>query len=379
MARRPLTIVLTNDAKTIAGGENYVLYVAKGMRARGHRVIVAPLVGHLLEEVARREGYETVPVRYASQGREFAAARALVHALRETRPDIIHTNSNIDRTVGALAARSLRVGCVASIHSCLSIRHNLTHWFRNRWLIDEFLPVGHSTKRIMVGTDGIDPAKITVVHIGIPRDEIVTSPDARCAVRAELGVPADGVLIGNLARLVDFKGHTHLLDAMPDVLRAHPRTVCAIAGDGELREPLERQARALGIAGSLRFLGHRTDVPALLSAFDIYVQPSIDRGGETFPVAILSAMAAARPVVASDVGDIRYMVEDGGSGALLREKDAPGLAAALTALVGDAGLRSAMAGRGRALFEERFTLDVMTDRLEDAYYRVLSKRAGEGR
>lgn len=374
---RALTIVLTNDARDIAGGENYVLYVARGMRERGHRVIIAPLAGSMLAAEAKARGFETREVPYASGGREFTAARTLARVLRHDNVDVIHSNSNHDRTIGAIAARALKCASIASIHSCLSISHNITHWVRNRFLIDRFTPVGHSTARIMTGTDHIPAARISVVHIGLPEEDVRYTDEGRSKVRRELGLDDNTVLLGNLARLVAFKGHTYLLSAMQHLLPRHPQLRCAIAGDGELRTSLQSQIDALGIGHAVTLLGHRTDISEYLSACDIYVQPSVDFGGETFPVSILNAMAAGRPTVASDVGDIRYMVLDGENGILTKEKNVRSLTDALETLITDAQRRVAMGARARELFLERFTLDTMISNLEHVYREVLTSRGGD--
>ena len=373
----PLTVVLTNDAADIAGGENYVLFVALGLRQRGHRVIIAPLEGSMLAEAARAQDFETREIPYASRGREFSVARRMVSALRDDHVDVIHSNSNLDRTIGALAARKLRCACVASVHSCLSIQHNITHWFRNRFLIHRFTPVGHSTQRVMTGKDRIPASRISVVHIGMPEEAVRFSAEGRRRVRAELGLSDDAVLIGNLARLVAFKGHTYLLSAMQRLLNAHPSARCAIAGDGELRDSLQSQVGALGLSAQVTLLGHRNDISDFLSACDIYAQPSVDFGGETFPVSVLNAMAAGRPIVASDVGDIRYMVLDGDNGFLTKDKQSRELADALSLLVADVSLREAMGKRSRALFLERFTLETMIANLEKVYHEVVKDVKGK--
>ncbi|MDH7516124.1 MAG: glycosyltransferase family 4 protein [Bacteroidota bacterium] len=371
-----MTIVLASDAKTIAGGENYLLALAEGLRERGHTVIAAPEKGSPLAEAARARGFETVEIAYGKNGREFAAAFRLYRALRKRGVDVVHTNANYDRTAGALAARLLGAVSVTTIHSCLPIRHNLTHAFRNRFCIDHFTPVGWSTREIMIEHDRIAPDRITVVHIGIPEHDTAFSPEGRARLRREWGIDGDQPVIGNLARLVAFKGHRHLLDAMPRILAETPRAVCVVAGEGELRSSLEERAAALGTAAAVRFIGHRNDVSDVLSAFDLYVQPSIDFGGETFPVSILQAMAVGLPVVASDVGDIRFMVDDGRTGILVPPQQPRALAEACTVLCRDPAQRKRMGERGRERFLERFTLPRMARDIEEVYKKAVAERAG---
>jgi len=379
MQDRPLNIVLTNDAKDVAGGEYFVLYLAAGMRDRGHNVLISPMRGSKLAAVAAERGFETIETPYGTNGREFVAAAMLARSLRGRKADIIHTNSNFDRTAGAIAARALRCICVASVHSCLSIQHNLTHRIRNRRLVHHFLPVGHSTRKIMIETDRIPPERITVLHIGIPENDYAASGEGRARVRAELELDEKQPLIGNIARLVTFKGHKHLLSAMARVLTVFPNARCALADDGELRWDLERRAEELGISHAVHFLGRRRDVADFLSACDIYSQPSLDHGGETFPIAILNAMSAGLPAVASDVGDIRYMISDRETGILVSEKNEDELAEALTGLLTDEVGRLRMGTLARKRFVEKFTLPVMAEKVENIYRSLLEEQSKKNR
>ncbi len=178
-----MKIVLTNDAMNIAGGENYVLYLADGLSAKGHEILIAPLAGSELGEVSRERGYETIGIPYGAHGKEFNAVGLMVKALRGKNIDIVHTNSNLDRTIAAAAGKFIGAKNISTIHSCLSINRNIMHWYRNKYLINHFTPVGHSTEKIMVETDKIPPEKITVVHIGIPEDKIKRTEGGRKKVR----------------------------------------------------------------------------------------------------------------------------------------------------------------------------------------------------
>jgi glycosyltransferase involved in cell wall biosynthesis len=299
-----------------------------------------------------------------------AAVHILTEALRKRRIEIVHTNSYHDRTIGAFAARRIRAGCVASVHSCFSIQHNLTHWYRNRYLIHHFTPDGYSTKEILVRKDGIPADRITVVHNALPPGAYVRSDADRARIRAEFSIPADAILIGNVGTMVPFKGQTHLLGAMAQ-LRDSARDVrCMIVGDGELASSLRDQAREHGLADRVVFAGHRTDLSALYSAFDIFSLPSLDFGGETYPLVVLTALAACLPVVASDVGDVAYMVRDGYNGFLTRPGDAAGHAAALRSLIDDDALRAGMGALSKRKSEEDHSIETMVGQFEQIYSRI---------
>ena len=366
-----MRIALTNDAKTIAGGENFVLFLAKGLVERGHFVTIAAMQGSALAAEARAQGFDTVEINYAQDLRMFAAARMLVRELRSRRIDIVHTNSYQDRTIGAIAAHRLKAGSVASIHSCFSIQHNATHWFRNRFLIQHFTPDGYSTKEILVHKDGIPAERITVVHNALPADAYGRSDALRAQIRGEFSIPEDAILIGNIGSMVAFKGQTRLLDALTRLRDSSRDVRCMIVGDGELAVSLREKAQALGLSERVIFPGHRTDLSALYSAFDIFSLPSLDFGGETYPLVVLTALAAGLPVVASDVGDVKYLVRPNVNGFLTRPGDSADHAAALRMLIDDDALRSTMGANSMRASREDHSLDAMVQRFEQIYRSVL--------
>ena len=158
-----MNILLTNSTDLFAGGEDYVLLLARHLAGRGHTVTVSANPGHLLLAKCAAAGLATLPLRYEGMGRVFAVAAALRKAVLERDIAVVHSNANYDRTVSAMAAGGVRRAHVASIHSAHSIQHNITHWLRNRWGIDHFIADADAVKEVLVTTDRIPAGKITVV------------------------------------------------------------------------------------------------------------------------------------------------------------------------------------------------------------------------
>jgi len=364
-----MNIVLTNDAMDIAGGENFVLFLAGGLRRRGHHVIIAPMTGSDLAAKAREENHEVIEIPYA--GSKLHAINMFAKALKNKNIDIIHTNSNIDRTVGAFVAKKLHCTCVASIHSCFSIQRNLTHWYRNKFLINHFTPDGYSTKKILLEKDGIPERKITVVHDGVPHESIKFNAEARAEVRRQLQIADDEIVIGAIGRLVEFKGHTYLLKATAKLLEdiANQKIKVVIVGDGELKETLLAESSALGVDKNVIFTGQRTDLSGLYSSFDIFSQPSKDFGGETFPLTMLHALSFGLPVVGTDAGDIRFQIINGENGFLVEPENVDALAEALQKLIHNKALRDSMGKVSFKHFLQNYTLDAMVDKFEAIYKR----------
>jgi len=166
------------------------------------------------------------------------------------------------------------------------------------------------------------------------------------------------------ARLVARKGHADLLAAWPAVRAAVPGAIVLCAGDGWLREVLPALAAAAGLGEAVRFLGHRDDLPVLLAAADVVALPS---RGEGLPLAVLEALAAGRPVVATDVGGNREAVEDGRTGRLVAPGDPGALAVAIAELLADGEARRRIGEQGRRVALERYRSEDVARQLEDAY------------
>jgi glycosyltransferase involved in cell wall biosynthesis len=185
-----------------------------------------------------------------------------------------------------------------------------------------------------------------------------------CTLHEEYGMEPGAEIVGVIARLEPEKGHPTLLEAWPAVLRACPSAHLLIVGEGSRRDALEAQARELRIAHRVVFTGRRDDIPAVTAALDVAVLPSYR---EAQGLTILEAMALSRPVVASNVGGIPEMVEDGVTGLLVPPHDAPALAAAITRLLRDHPLADTLARAGHDLVHDRFCIQLMVNAVEAIY------------
>jgi glycosyltransferase involved in cell wall biosynthesis len=179
-----------------------------------------------------------------------------------------------------------------------------------------------------------------------------------------------GNVITTVANLRRGKGHDILLHAAADVLAHHPRVLFQIVGDGPLRQPLETLAASLGIDGQVRFLGHRDDVGLVLRQSDLFAFPSFM---EAFPNAVMEAMLAGLPVVATRVGGIPELIDDGVTGLLVPPHDAPALAIAIRRLLDDPALGDTLGSAARQCIEERYSFDRMVSAFESLWVEQLTQ------
>jgi glycosyltransferase involved in cell wall biosynthesis len=348
-----------------------VLILGRYLALRGHKVWVSARPGHLLLRKCAEASLPVVPIEYGDMSRVFGISRILRRAMRDRSITIIHSNANYDRTCAAIAAAFTPARHVAGIHSTHSIRHNITHAVRNRYGISHFITDADAGREVLLREDGIPPGKVTTVPIGIESDPVDVRAGFRARIRGAMGIDERTVVIGNVGRLVPFKGHRFLLDAAARIARENSGVLFLIAGDGELEGDLKAQAASLGLGDRVRFLGFRDDLREIYPAFDIYCHSSLELASEMFPIAILRALASALPVVATRVGGIAAMIDEGVSGYLTPAEDPPALATALIGLINDAPKRSALGRASFALFERKYQATAMAENVERVYHHVM--------
>jgi glycosyltransferase involved in cell wall biosynthesis len=287
--------------------------------------------------------------------------------LRRERPAIFHAHLSwpLAAKYGLAAAVLAGVpGVIATVQLIPEFELERSSRLQLRALsrgVDRYIAVSHDIAAELVERFRWPAAKVEVVHnaVDVERFEVAAPP----GLREELGV-GEGPMVLTLGRLDEQKGHAVLFEAATRV----PDAVFVIAGEGPERSALEGRARRMGIAGRVRFLGHRTDIPQLLAAADLFALPSLYEGTS---LAVLEAMAARRAVVSSAIGGTEELIEDGKSGLLVPPGDAPALGAAIGRLLADPALRESLAARARARVEADFTRSAMAGRVTAIYGRVL--------
>jgi glycosyltransferase involved in cell wall biosynthesis len=213
--------------------------------------------------------------------------------------------------------------------------------------------VSRAVSRVMIEGYSVPRARARVVHNGIQLDSVRNLPvDTRARLRAALGLAESTPVLAMVGRMYPVKGHRGMLQIMALVAAACPQAVLLLIGDGPERGACEALVAKLGLGDKVRFLGHRGDVPQLLSAADLLVMPSLSEG---LPLAAIEAMAAGRPVVGFDAGGMSEVVTDGVNGRVVAPNDHAAFATAVVALVQDRALLHRFAESAR-LDAERFSL-----------------------
>ena len=239
----------------------------------------------------------------------------LAKRLRQIRPDIVNAQTSRGHTIALLASHFGAPGrLIVTRRLDFPIRRDPANlWKYRSRRVARYIAVAGVIRDILLGA-GVLEERVRVITSSIDLGVFVRSERLRSEARAELGIPPDARVIGNVAALAWHKGQTHLLSAMPLVARSCPDAWCVIVGEGEEREALEKQAASLDGQARILFTGMRRDVPRLLNAFDVFCMPSLYEG---FCNSILEALATGLPVVATRAGGTPEIVEDGTNGLLV--------------------------------------------------------------
>ncbi len=233
---------------------------------------------------------------------------------------------------------------------------------------DHLIAVSDATKSAMIDA-GLSPGKITVLHNAI--DTTAWAPRTTSTFRSEFGLEGVFPLIGYIGRITEEKDLQTWLRVAANIAWQYPEARFVIVGDGataRLQTELEELATRLKIAERVVFTGYRQDLQNIYAALDVFFMTSCREGLSN---SILEAMAMGLPVVATDVGGTKELIEDGDSGYLLPVGDSTGMTAALLKLLGDQRLRWRMALAARKRVEERFSFQVRLRRIEDLYGQLI--------
>jgi len=328
-----------------------------------------------LAEFMRGTGVDVYSVSAGGRLGYPAAIARLVTRLRSHPVDIFHAHLFDPSFVGLVSAR------IAGVRMRVLTRHYSNYHTRiNRPLhvgIDKLctalshhvIAVSRETAEHLIAVEGAPPAKVTAIHNGIDFERVrVSGPDARADIRRELAIGDEFVFL-IAGRLHPEKGYDVLFEAVRDLKRRVPRPfVLIIAGKGPFQEHYLRESERLGIADRVRFLGFRKDLPDLMVACDLFVLPSV---AEAFGLVLAEALYLGAPVLASRVGGIPEIVDDGVDGLLVSPGDAVALSRAMEGwLCG----RVDLPGRGEFALRKvlaRFDFRAMMRAYESVYDRLV--------
>ena len=337
-----LSVLFTESSRNFGGQERRLLREALWLLEAGHRVRIATPPEGVLFDRARTAGVpaDAVPMRGSADPRSLSA---VLRILRRHRIGVVYSHSGKDSWIGGIAVRLAGVPLVRSRELLTPVRHA----FAYNLLPRKILACSAAVRRQLLEC-GVDGRKVFVHYPPVDTASFRgVSPGAREAVRRELGLDGRYPVVTCAAEFRAEKRQVDLVHAMRDILAELPDALLLLAGRDSGITGVRPAAEAAGVCGSVRFLGEREDLPAILANTDVYAFPS---SVEPFGMGPVEAMAAGVPVVATSVGGLTEIVTDGVNGLLVPPLAPAALAAAIVRLSREAGLRERLipAGRKRA-------------------------------
>lgn len=359
----PLSIAHVSASMNYGGAERMLADLAAEQVQAGARVAIIAPPGALDRDWASA-GVQRIPIPEASRGPVDVARMsvAVAAALRRAAPDVIHAH-NVKATGVVLAARSAgrRVPVLTTMHGVAEADGDRAARILRR--ADLTAAVSDAVRDDVVAR-GLSAAQVCVVRNGIGSVESVDEA-RRAAYAAELGLGLR--VVSAVGRLVEQKRHERVLEVAAFVRRSHPDVTFLIVGDGPRRAELEVRATELGVQDVVRLTGARDDARALIALSDLLVFSS---DWEGLSIAALEALAAATPVVTTDVAGMRELLS-GGAGTIVPGRDPADLAGAISALLSDEPRRLEMARIGQQKIAAEFSATVMREQYAAAYRRLL--------
>lgn len=366
----PINILHVIPKLSVGGVENQLaLILQKYDRKKFHPFVCCISgKGEIGTDIESR-GIEVIYLNKLKHKFDWTIVKDIHKLIRSCSIKIVRTHQYHANLYGRLAAFSAKVPCVvASVHNIYTIDKKFHRRLINRYLAgvtDKIITVSKAVKNDVLEYDGIPEDKIMVIYNGI---EMERFSDIKSSVREELGLSNEIPVIGTVGRLTPQKGIKYLIEATSKLTQTFPRIVLLIAGDGPLREDLENYAKILNMGGNVIFLGTRRDIPAVLSAMDIFILPSMWEGMSN---ALIEAMAAAKPVISTNIAPNREIVDSEKVGILIPPKNSDEIVRAIKFLLKNKEMLKRLGEAAKIKIISDFNIDKTVKTYESLFEDIL--------
>ncbi|HQV09750.1 MAG TPA: glycosyltransferase family 4 protein [Nitrospira sp.] len=367
----PKTILYLSTSSGPGGAERVISNLSASLDPARYRAILCLFRPGWIQTHTESRGVRTyvIPTQGMFDWRWMFRFKRL---LKDEHVDLIHAHEFDANVQGTFVAALSGVPLVATVHGKNYFWEKVRRRAAYRWVSRRttMVAVSENLKQFIVEQVGVESEQVKVVYNGVD----VFSPcgtDEVDQCRKELELPTEHRVVGMVGNLYPVKGHQYLIASIPAVLAKCPKTTFIFAGRGQLEAELKDQAHQLGIDGHVRFLGLRQDIPRILAVLDVFVLPSLSEG---LSMAILEAMVAGKPVIATDVGGNPELVEDGSTGCLVPPEDSQALADRLVFLLTNSTCASQFGKNGQLRAQGRFSLQTMVQEYQTLYDQCIEAR-----
>lgn len=348
------------------GGQRQALQLMKELSKRGVKNYLACRENSEIGARARKLGIDVVNFKLRGEWDVFSASKIRTF-IQKHDINIVHTHTSHAHMIGLLAlVRYDRCKLIVSRRVDFHIHNTFSLKVKYGSRVDRIITVSEAVRRILI-EDGIDPDRIVTIRSGFIRDSFDMNAPVR-DLRSELGIDAQAPVIATVAALAPHKAHHVLLKAAHIVQKSHPDAVFLFAGDGELREDIEKHIRNLDLQNSVKLLGFVDDVQSVYACGDIFALSSRE---EALCSSLFDAMYFKMSIVATSAGGIPEIVKDGVNGYIVPVDDHVSFAERLNYLIEHADIRSKMGDRSEGILRDN-TIDCTVEATLSEYHQVLS-------
>lgn len=364
---RKINILHLITSLNIGGTEKYLLTIAKTQKTRYNL-----FVGFLKErgEIAGELEKGKIPVYYLGNPWQ------LYRFLKKKRIHILHTHLYRANILGRLIGGAAKVPIIISSQRSIDDWKRFYHIWLDGWssrFADCIIANSKASEKILINREKIPKRKIKVIYSGIESDVLCPRKNQE-KVKRSIEIEKNAVIVGCVTRLHTEKGVQYIPTIGQKLKEKNPKLKLLIIGDGPLKDRLKREIESLELTESVIPLGWRKDIVDLLSVMDVFFLPSLE---ESFPRAILEALAMARPVVATDVGGVGEIIQDRVHGLLAPPKDPEALARAILWMLKNKKKAQEMAEKGKERVEKYFTVNRMIEETEKLYDELIQEKIGD--
>jgi glycosyltransferase involved in cell wall biosynthesis len=355
-----MNVLLINQKLTYSSTTSYSIELSLALKERGHEVRICTAGGELRDRF-QEAGIETYPVKF-----NFFSFRKLIQFLRNYNPDIVHVQNLRSLPMGQKIAEQLRKSHIVTVHHVPTPQ---VHVELKHGMLAGVIAVNEAIRESLFNIQMISKDLIRVVRTGLNLENF-TPGESPLSSSDKLPV------IGAIGRLSPLKGYTYLIAAARKLVEEGREAQFVIVGNGPEERDLRRKVKEHGLEKLVTFCPPLPDIGELIRNFDIVVVPTL-RGG--VGLTAIEAMAMARPVVASAVGELLHLIGDGETGLLVHERDSDAIAEKVAYLMDHPDEAQRLGQAARTWVEENFSLPPMVEATEQFYFDVLEKTSDRQR
>lgn len=370
MSSHPLKILHTEWSKGWGGQEIRVLAECEAFREKGYQMHLAAPSSSKIYQIFKEKGFQVHDLPFLWTLDIITIIRVALLA-KHIKADVIHTHSSIDGWIGGFASTLCGIPAIRSRHLTAPVKKGLKSKLLYRGLPSAVIASGRHIREHLIKQTGINPELIISAPGGVDESRFhPVSSEVKSSTRKEFQLSDDHYVIGIVAVLRSWKGHLLLLEAFQKVVTQHPRAKLVIAGDGPMREKIERRILELELSGSVQLIGHRKDVPQIMGMLDLFVLPSLKN--EATSQVVPQAMMVGIPSIASTAGGLTEIVQDGKTGYSFEPNSSEAIAETIKKAIKTPEQMELMALNAREMALDHLTFKKMIERTDYTYRLVQS-------